>query len=156
MHNLLNIILGGGGLESILYKYLRQKNALCYNCGSIYQKNNCLLIINTSIDAKNYNLTVKLIKKALNDLKSGNITKEQLYNSKEIIMESLDMNADVPNSLLANYIFNVYLDMPLINERKKEYQKITIKDIVSAAKKIKINTIFLLENGGSNEKDNSK
>ena len=66
------------------------------------------------------------------------------------------MNSDIADALLANYIFHIYLDMPLIDERKVEFQKVTKKDLINVAKKIKLNTIFLLKDGGYNEKNNSK
>lgn len=153
---LLNIILGGGNLDSKLYQNLRQKNALCYSCSSMYQKNNSLIIITTSIDAKNYKKAVRLIKKSILDLKKGNISKNEIIDAKRNIIESLDMNSDIADALLANYIFHIYLDMPLIDERKVEFQKVTKKDLINVAKKIKLNTIFLLKDGGYNEKNNSK
>ncbi len=153
---LLNIILGGGSLDSKLYQNLRQKNALCYTCSSMYQKNNSLIIITTSIDAKNYKKAVRLIKKSILDLKKGNISKNEIIDAKRNIIESLDMNSDIADALLANYIFHIYLDMPLIDERKVEFQKVTKKDLINVAKKIKLNTIFLLKDGGYNEKNNSK
>ncbi len=146
--SLLNVILGGGSLDSKLYKYLRQENALCYSCSSIYQKNNNLIIITTSIDEKNYKKAIKLIKKAIQDLKKGKITNDEINDSKRNIIESLDLNSDIADALITNYIFHVYLDMPLIDERKVEYQKISKQDLVKAAKKIKLNTIFLLKDGG--------
>ena len=143
----LNNILGGNSLSSKLAVNLRQKNSLCYNVSSIYQKYSSIIIINSSISKKNYLKARNLIYESINELKEGNITLEELESAKKNIITSLQMSYDYPDILVNNYIFNVFDNVPLIEKRIKEFQDITKEDVVKLAQKLKINTIFMLSDG---------
>lgn len=146
-----NIILGGSSLDSKLYKYLRTENSLCYNVGSMYQKFDELIIIQTAINKENYNLAVKLIKKALKEMQNGKFTEDDICNAKEMITSSLNSCEDNPGRIVDNYLFQNIAGLESLEVRKEKYKQITKEDIVNLAKKVKINTIYLLSDGDKNE-----
>lgn len=149
--NVYNNILGSNSLDSKLYKYLREKNSLCYNVTSMYQKYDQLLIIHTAINKENYNLAVKLIKKALKEMQQGKFLEDAIDNAKNMIMSSLSYNQDNPGSIVDNYLFQNIAELDPIEVRKEKYKTVSKNDIVNLAKKIKINTIYLLSDGDKNE-----
>ncbi len=150
---LYNIILGAGSLDTKLYKYLRTDNSLCYNTRSLYQKYDSLLLITAGIDAVNFNKAVQLVKKALKEMSEGNITEQELEESKKYIITSLTMAYDSLGALINNYVFNTYDKLPDIETRIKKIKKVTIEDIKKVAKKVKLNTIYLLQGAKENGKN---
>jgi len=147
---LYNMILGGGSLETKLYKRLRDENSLCYNVNSLYQKYDGLIIINTSVDVNAKDKAIKLIKQALKDM-MGRITEEELNAAKETIISSLNMNMDNIGKIVDNYFYRHISDIDEYEERIKKYKEVTINDIYKLAKKVSISTIYSLIGGEANE-----
>jgi predicted Zn-dependent peptidase len=143
--HLYNIILGSGGLTSKLYKYLREENSLCYNVSSMYQKYDRLLMIYSGIDAKDKDLCIKLVNKAMDEMLNGDFSDEELENAKKTVISSIKMSEDTQGGIVNNYLFHNLDDLPLYDERIKEFKTITKKEIMEVAKKLKLNTIYLLK-----------
>src|SRR5699024_8936626 len=143
-----NYIFGSGGLTSKLYKKIREENSLCYNISSMYLKYDQLLIIHVSLDNKNVKKAITLAKRCLKEMVNGDFSEEDLKDAIKNINLALDYTYDNNSSLLNNYVFNIFDSLPLIEDRKKELNKITKEDVIKLAKKIKLNTIYVL-----NEKD---
>lgn len=148
----INEILSGG-LEGKLYKYLRLENSLCYYVYTAPRPYDNILLIFAGINKNNYNQSVKLIKKAINDMKKGHITKEELRNAQKYLINSLDTITDKEERLIFDYYLTSLKIWPTIKERKEGIKKTTIKDIMKVAKKLKVNTTFFLEGSLKNEKD---
>lgn len=142
--HLYNIILGSGGLTSKLYKYLREENSLCYVVSSMYQKYDGLLLVYSGIDKKDKNKCVKLVNKAIQEMMNGDFTDDELENAKKSVISSIKMSEDTNGGIINNYLFNALDDLPLYDERVKEFKTVTKKEIMEVAKKIKLNTIYLL------------
>ena len=145
---LYNVILGSGSLENKLAKYLRSDNSLCYQTNSIYQKFDELLIIYAGIEESSYNLAVKLIKKALKEMEEGTISEEELESAKLLVISSLEMAYDNASTLINNYVFNIYDNLPPLDKRIEAVKNVTKEEVVNVSKKVKLNTIFLLSPGG--------
>ena len=140
-----NYLLGGGGLNTKLYQYLREQNSLCYGIKSVYLKYDQLLLIQTSIAKENVSKAKKLIKSAINDMKKGKFTDEEINNAKENFIFSLNLALDNPAGILNNYLFHILDDLPLIEDRIKMIEEITKEDIILVASKIKSNLVYVLE-----------
>ena len=52
------------------------------------------------------------------------------------------------NIVINNYVFKVYDNLPDLDERKKLFKEVTKSDVINVAKKIKLNTIFVLKGKG--------
>ena len=149
--HIYNMILGGGSLETKLYNRLRNENSLCYNCSSIYQKFDNLIILHTAISKENESTAIKLMKKALIDMEIGNITDEELENAKKLIVTTLNMSEDVPGRIIDNYIYKNLYGLDDLEIRIKNYKSITKKEIIEFAKKVKINIILCVRDGENEE-----
>ncbi len=143
-----NYLLGSGGMSSKLYRKLREENSLCYGVYSIYLKYDNLLIVQVSLDSKNKNLAIKLIKECINEMQKGKFTENDFEDAKKNLMLSLEMSLDNNVSLLTNCVFKEYDQLPSIENRMEMLRKVTMEDIVKIAKKVKLNTIYSLEAGG--------
>lgn len=150
--HIYNMILGGGSLETKLYNKLRNENSLCYACSSLYQKFDKLIILHTAVSRENETLAIRLMKESLNDMKNGNISEEELENAKKLITTTLNMSEDVPGRIIDNYLYKNLYGLDELEERIKKYNKVTKKDIVNFAKKVKLNTILCIRDG-ENEKN---
>ena len=148
-----NYLLGGGGLNTKLYQLLREKNSLCYGVKSVYLKYDQLLVIQTSISKNDVKKAEKLIKQAFREMKNGEFSEQELDNAKESFIFSLNLSLDNQSGILNNYVFHIYDNLPLIEERIKMIKDITKEEIMMVANKIKPNISFVLE-GEENNGDN--
>lgn len=139
-----NYIFGSGGLTSKLYKKIREENSLCYGISSMFLKYDQLLVIHISLDNKNIKKAISLVKKCLKEMVNGIFLEEDLTDAIKNINLALDYTYDNNSSLLNNYVFNVFDNLPLIEDRKKELTKIKKEDVINVAKKLKLNTIYVL------------
>ena len=76
----------------------------------------------------------------------------EIDEAKINLINSLDMSLDSSVSILNSYVYNYLDNLPLLEERKELFKKVTREDIINVSKKIKINTIYSLV-GEQNEKD---
>lgn len=141
--NLYNLILGGGSLETKLYRRLRAENSLCYNVNSMYQKYDGLILISTAVDINAKDKATKLIKQAIKDM-TNNITKEELDQAKELIISALHMNMDNIGKIVDNYFYHNTSDLDDFETRIATFKKVTTKEIYALSKKISISTIYSL------------
>ncbi|MCM1053228.1 MAG: insulinase family protein [Ruminococcus sp.] len=140
-----NYLLGGGGLNTKLYQLLREKNSLCYGIRSAYLKYDNLLIIETSISKKNVNKANKLINLAFKEMSEGKFSEDELNAAKESFIFSLNLAMDNPAGILNNYVFNIYDDLPSIDERIKLIKNVKREEIIKISSKIKPYISFVLE-----------
>ena len=153
--HVFNNILGGGSLESKLYQTLRNENSLCYNCVSLYHKYDNLILLHTAISKKNENTAINLMKKAMSDMKKGNITTKEIDNAKQLIITTINISLDVPGRIIDNYLFKNLYGLEDLDTRVQKYNKVTKQDIMNFAKKIKLNTILCVRDG-ENERNKNK
>lgn len=146
--HLYNMIFGAGSLNCKLSKSLREENSLCYSCSSMYNKYDNTLIVYAGIDSSSYDLSVKLVKKAVKEMVSGKITDEGIENNKLQLISSIKSNLDMPGAIINNYLFYNLDKSPLLEERIELIKSVTKKEIVEVAKKIKLNIIYLLKEKG--------
>ena len=143
--HIYNIILGSGGLTSKLYRYLREENSLCYNVSSMIQKYDGLLMIYSGIDAKDKKLCIELVNKAMKEMSNGEFSDTELDNAIKTVISSLKMGEDTQGGIVNNYLFNYLDNLPLYDERVKEFKTVTKEEVIDVAKRIKLNTIYLLK-----------
>lgn len=146
---IFNMILGGGSLETKLAKKLRNDNSLCYNVQSIYNKYDNLLLIITSVDKSNINKAKKLIEAAVMEM-SSKVTQDELNHAIGSSLSSISMSLDNQSRIIDNYLFNYMAELDSIDERLEKYREVTLESVMKLGKKIKLNSIYILE-GDNNE-----
>lgn len=141
----------GGSPNSKLFKDVREKNSLCYSINASHKPVSNLMVISAGINEKDYKKALNLIKKEIKQMQKGNFTDEDLQAVKVTYMNSLKDLEDSQSNILNLYESHEYLNFDLIEERKKEIEKITKQDIIKLSKKIHLDTIYLL---GGNDEEN--
>ena len=143
--NVFNYLYGNGGLTSKLYQSIREKNSLCYAISSMYLKYDKLLLVHISLEQANVKKAALLVKKELKNMQVGNFTEEELKDAINNMIISLDMAQDNTVSIINNYVFHVFDNLPMPEERIEMFKNIKKEDVINVAKKVKLNTIFTLE-----------
>lgn len=148
---LYNVILGGSG-DSKLFQEVREKNSLCYVINSVPNKLDHLVLIRAGIDKENYSRALELIEKELQDMRKGNFSDDDIKIAKEYFCTALDEVLDNPNRILDNYYMMELLGTDDLEEKRRKIMEVSKADIIKVAKKIKMDTVFLLE-GDSHEEN---
>lgn len=149
-----NHILGGGP-DSKLFQEVREKNSLCYYITSTHTGVYNLELISAGIDLKNYEKALKLIKHEIKEMAKGNFTDEDIEKAKINAKAALKEIEDAPGGMVSIYEAHEYLGYDLLEEREKNIDKVTKEDIMKVIKKIKMDTIFLLEGSKRDAKEDN-
>ena len=144
-------ILNSGGLGSKLYKSLREENGLCYNVSTnCYDRSN-LLLIKSSIFVGKENKAIRLIKKGIKDMKNR-VSNEEFMGAYYEYQRSLKGMVDSIGAINRLFMNKYYAGFSSYEEKLENFKKVTIDDINEFAKKVKLNTIYVLK-GDINERN---
>ena len=149
--SLYNVILGGG-CDSKLFKEVREEHSLCYTIYSVPNKLDRLLIIQAGIDKDNFDKTVKLIEKALGDMRNGKFSDSDISVAREYFLTALEEVLESSDRIIDNYLMMELIGTDTVDVKREMIQKVTKEEIIKVAKKIKLDTVFLLE-GVKDERD---
>ena len=139
-----NAVLGGGA-NSKLFQNVREKASLAYSAGSMFIKTKKTIIIKCGIDPENYEKTLKIVNKQLDDMKNGDFSEEDMNKAKELIVASCKSLQDEQDSELS-YYFNKELneEKTTIEEYIKDVQAVSKEDVINVANNVKTDTIYFL------------
>ena len=135
----------GGGMNSLLHQSVREKNSLCYYIYTVRDKLRGVLKIFSGIDYKDYDKVLKLINKEMDNITNGIFSDELLENVKKIYLSSLKSIEDYQDDLIGNFISEIYLNDDDLSIRRKKIEKVSKKDLMEFAKKVHMDTIYLLK-----------
>jgi len=142
--NIYNSILGGNS-DNLLMKNVREKHSLAYYVNSSLCKSDNLLIINSGIDAKNYNKVIKLVKKSLSDIQNGNFSLNYLEKGKTEYITAFDEAMETSSGMIDILLGQILFQVDDVQTRKKEIMKVTREDVINLAKKVSLDTIYFLK-----------
>lgn len=140
----------GSGFESKLFQTVREKNSLCYSINAYGKIVSNVLFISAGISAINYDKALALSLEEVNNMALGNITEKEFDTAIISFKTDLEMTTDSLRSITSNYITREFYDAYLPEEKIELLNKIKMEEIVNLAKKIHLDTIFLLEGDDSN------
>lgn len=143
----------GGGPDSRLFKNVREKNSICYSISSQIRVVSNIMLISAGINAKDYNKAVKLIKKEVQNMSSGEFDESDIEKAKLTYLTAYKEVNDSMWSIISDYINHEYLNTDLIEVKEKEIMKVTKKDIMNVISKIHPDLVFFLEGTKNNEED---
>ena len=143
--SIYNTILGGGA-NSKLFQNVREKASLAYSAGSAYIRRQNTILIQTGIEINNYDKTLEIIKKQLQEMKNGNITKEEFDAAKTLIMSSVNLIPESEEDMIAYYFDQRLFDENLtVTEYYNKLKEVTMEQVIDVAKKISVDTIYFLK-----------
>ena len=139
-----NTILGTMN-DSILFNVVREANSLCYSIGSYVSRYNPSLTIYTGINKDNYDKTIELIKKCVNDMSNKKEVERLFESAKKTINTFLNSYYDDQVGQINTYYNRSFETIEDIEELRDSINKVTIDEVTELNKKIKLSTIYLLK-----------
>lgn len=140
-----NAILGGGA-NSKLFQNVREKQSLAYTANSRYIRVKNCIFINCGIEIQNYEKALNTIKEQLEDMKNGNFTQEDIDNSKELILSSVEAITEEQDTEITYYYGQELADgFVSIEEYMQKIKEVTKEQVVNLAQTVNINTIYFLK-----------
>ncbi len=141
---LYNELLGGNS-NSILFNTVREKQGYCYYINSSVKAYDNILIINSGVEAKNIDKSIKLIKKCMKDITSGKFKDEDIESSKNTIISAIKASRDNPISVVNTYFSKVLVGSDSDEERIEAFNRVTKEEIIKVSKKVTLHTVLTLE-----------
>ena len=81
------------------------------------------------------------------------VTDEEIATAVNSKISAINMAFDEPGRIIDEYLFRNISDLDDAETRIEEYKNITKEMVMNVAKKISLNTIYVLEGGDSNEEN---
>lgn len=138
-----NAILGGV-TNSLLFTDVREKNSLCYSVGSYFDKYPISLIVHSKISKANYEKTIEQINKTVSKMKKRSQVNKLFKSAKENINTSINSVYDSLSSMVENYYYGVFDSETDVEERRKKYMAVKIKDVINLNKKLNKTLVYFL------------
>jgi len=136
----------GGSPVSKLFMNVREKLSLCYYCRAIPEGLKGIMVVTSGIEVENKQKTQNEIIDQLESIKNGNITEEEIALAKKSLKNAYNELEDNPASLESWYVTRRLANLDdTPNEVIEGILEVTKDEIVEAAKKIKLDTVYFLE-----------
>lgn len=140
----MNALLGGTA-QSKLFLNVREKLSLCYYCSSRYVAQKGIIFIESGVQKENVSKAKEEILKQIKDIQLGNFTDKELDETKLFLSQSLEKIKDSPGSLSSWYGAQAFDEVKQSPEECIEkINNVSREKVISAAKKITTDTIYLL------------
>lgn len=140
-----NALLGGSA-TSKLFQEVREKASLAYSASSNYIRHKGNIIISCGIEIKNYEKALEIIRKQLEDMKSGNFSDEDLENGKKGLISSIKGIEDEQDTEITYYFGQELSGNKTTTEQYIEsIAKVSKEDVINIANLVSTNTIYFLK-----------
>ena len=140
-----NTILGGSA-NSKMFQNVREKEHLAYVASSSYLRHMNNIFINCGIEIENFEKTVEIVKKQIEDMKKGDFTDEDIKNAKKVIISGIKSIDDEQDSGITYKFGQELSNMEIsLEDYINRINEISKEDILRIAKSVYINTIYFLK-----------
>lgn len=143
----------GGFPHSKLFINVREKANLAYYAASRIESHKGLLMVMAGIDEKNYERATTIIHEQMTAMKSGDFSDQELEQTKAVIqnqfLEAIDTARGLVEILYHNVVARAHIKP---EDWIDEVVKTTKENIMAAAEKVELDTIYFLTGGkGDNQ-----
>lgn len=142
----------GGFPSSKLFANVREKHSLAYYAASRIESHKGLLLVYSGIEPTDYKKAREIIELQMKAMKNGDFTREQVEETKELIIselkEMLDNIYGIPELLYQQVVGQKTISPKTFME---EIKRVTKEDVVQLAQKITADTVFLLTSDGGEQ-----
>lgn len=144
----------GGTVTSKLFVHVREKLSLCYEVGSMLEKQKGLLLLSAGIAPENYDLAMNEMMSQLDAARNGDFTEEELSSARQMLISSLEGIADSQSRLEDFYIGQLSAGMLTgPEELASQLNQVTIEQIKEVASRIQVDTVYFLKGKGEVNED---
>ena len=148
---LCNEILGASPISKLMMN-VREAMSLCYECSSVYNSARGAIFVTTGIDSENYVLAKDAVLSQINDMKNGNISEKEFVAAKKSILNVYSAVADSPNAIERYYLGRIVNGIDSdISDFIEKINTLTLEEVIEAANKISLHTIYFLCGKGDND-----
>lgn len=137
----------GGGPNSKLFINVREKESLAYYISSSIYKYKSIMLIDSGIEFDDFDRTVEIINNQLVELKDGKFTDQDISKSIKSIKTSTESIRD-SIFLISEFFFSQLIsgDNRSLEQVLEDFLKVKKEEIIEAANKITIDTIYFMRN----------
>ncbi|TPR47325.1 insulinase family protein, partial [Apilactobacillus micheneri] len=142
---LFNAIFGGSS-QSKLFKNVREKYSMAYYSNSMFNSLNGVLMVNSGIDANNAEKVQSIVNEQLVSIQNKDINLDILNSIKSEMITAKRSILDNPRQSLEQSFVNSLLNKKWNFEKwRKNIESINVDQIANVAKKVQLQTVFLLK-----------
>ncbi|AIF66435.1 Predicted Zn-dependent peptidase [Terribacillus saccharophilus] len=139
--------LFGGFPSSKLFRNVREKHSLAYYAASRFESHKGLLFVFSGIDPKDYQKAKEIIDAQLASMQAGEFEGSEVEEVKDLIVSQILETIDNP----AGHIETLYQQVMgnknvTIEQMLDSIQQVTTEDVLQVAKKVQLDTVYLLTN----------
>ena len=144
VYKLLSCIYGGSPF-SRLFLNVRERLSLCYYCAARFDAATGTLTVDSGIEKENKEKAMKEILNQLEIIKKGEFDQTEIENAKLILKNSYETVTDSLNTTESWYLTQI-LEGTLLSpqEMNELIQNVTKQQLMAAAAKIKLDTVYFL------------
>lgn len=135
----------GGTANSRLFKNVREKQSLCYYCAAAFNGFTCSMRVDSGVEHENCDKVINAVQYELDSLINGEITDEEIAQTKLVLLNSIDAVYDGLHGLEAWYLNEAVRgtwDCP--QSAKEKIGNVTKEQIKDVLKLLKLNVIYKL------------
>lgn len=143
----------GGSSSSVLFDNIREKNSYAYYVSSLAKAYDNLLIIYSGVEPSNEETVIKQIRKNVDAISKGKFAENYFENAKETIISGIIASTDNPYGIINTYFAKSLVGSASAEERIENIKKVSINDIITLSKKIKVHSSYALKGGPNGDKD---
>ena len=144
-HMLVASALYGGTASSRLFKNVREKQSLCYYCAAGFNGFTSSMSVDSGVEHHNTQRTIDAVQAELENMINGEITDEEINQTKLIIVNSLKSNYDGLHGLEAWSLNEAVRGTAFTPEMVMErVEAVTAEDIKNVLSLLKLNVVYTL------------
>ncbi|MDD4772795.1 MAG: pitrilysin family protein [Eubacteriales bacterium] len=148
----------GGSPSSKLFMNVREKLSLCYYCHAIPDAHKGIMIVASGIEVDKKEIAQDEILLQLENIRRGDFTEDEYEAAKKSIINGYRSITDSASGLVSWFLGRKLADIEISPEKAINLiEKVTKNDIVEAAKKVTLDTVYFmrgtLKESGENKND---
>ena len=146
----LMAVIFGGTPSSKLFLNVREKQSLCYYCSARHDTPKNVIFVESGVETANLERAQEAVLAELAAMQRGEITEEEILHAKLAMCNSYNAVEDSAASIETWYLSGMLMsDMRSPEEYAAELMQITKDEIVEAANRVKLDTVYKLKGVGA-------
>lgn len=139
--------LFGGFPHSKLFMNVREKESMAYYASSSIDTFRGMMTVQTGIDGKNREKVLALIAEQLISLMEGNVTEEELAQTKAMLKNQYLLSLDNSSAVLEKLYLNTQYPNGQLTDKEwlEAVDGVTIKEVQQVAAQIKLQAVYFME-----------
>lgn len=139
-------VLFGASPMSKLFVNVREKLGLCYYCDATLNDLKGSMLVESGVKTENIDAAVKAIENTLEEIKEGKFTENDLKYAKLAMINGCESVGDSLSALEGWYLGQIFnLEVLSPEEMVDRISDITRIDVIEAARKVQLDTLFVLK-----------